>query len=162
MNGVLHKAYLLLGSNIEPEVYIRLAIQRLGKVVRILAISTAWETQAVGSTGPNFLNAAVEIVTELDASELKNSFLRPIEQELGRTRSSDKNAPRTIDIDIIIFDGEVCDANLWLDIFRAIPVAELLPDLRQPQTGMTLNEAAKRLQQNSFAIAHPELNNLSK
>jgi 2-amino-4-hydroxy-6-hydroxymethyldihydropteridine diphosphokinase len=162
MNAVLNKAYLLLGSNIEAELNIGRAIQRLGHIVRIEAISTTWETLAVGSTGPNFLNTSVEIMTELDVSGLKNGVLRPIEEELGRKRSSDKNAPRTIDIDIVIFDGEVCDENLWLDVFRALPVAELLPDLRQLQTGLTLRETAKRLQQNSFAIAHPELDNLSK
>jgi 2-amino-4-hydroxy-6-hydroxymethyldihydropteridine diphosphokinase len=162
MDEVSHKAYLLLGSNIEAEANIRRAIQQLGRVVRIEAVSMTWETLAAGSAGPNFLNTAVEITTGLNVSELKHTVLRPIEQGLGRIRTRDKNAPRTIDLDIIVFDGEICDSNLWLDVFRALPAAELLPDLRNPLTGLTLSEAAKLLQQNCFAMAHPELNNLFK
>ena len=162
MNGVLHKACLLLGSNIEAEVNLRQAIQRLGQMVRIEAISTIWETQSEGSPGPNYLNTAVEIETFLDGTELKNDVLRPIEQELSRIRTSDKNAPRTIDLDIIVFDGVVCDANLWLDAYKALPVAELFPNLRQPETDLTLSVVAKRLQQNCFAVAHPELKSLFK
>ncbi len=162
MNGALHQGCLLLGSNIEAEVNLRQAIQRLGQMVRIEAISTTWETQSEGSPGPNYLNTAVEIETFLDGTGLKKDVLRPIEQELGRIRSSNKNAPRTIDLDIIIFDGAVCDANLWLDLYRALPIAELLPNLRQPETDLTLSEVAKKLLQNRVAVVHPELKSLFK
>ncbi|MDR3575239.1 MAG: 2-amino-4-hydroxy-6-hydroxymethyldihydropteridine diphosphokinase [Anaerolineaceae bacterium] len=156
----MHHAYLLLGSNIEPEANLGEAIRRLRRVVQIEAISTAWESLADGSPGPNFLNCAIEISTKLNATELKDKILRPIEQELGRIRTRDKNAPRTIDIDIMVFDREIYDTGLWLDVYRALPVAELLPDLRDPQTGLALKEIANHLQENSFAKARPELNNL--
>lgn len=162
MQAVLHQAYLLLGSNIEAEINIRQAIQQLHQFVRVDDVSMTWETHAVGSPGPNFLNTAVKITTGLELAELKNSVLRPIEQKLGRVRTDDKNAPRTIDLDIIVFDNEICDSNLWLDVFRALPLAELLPDLLQPQTGLTLDNVAKKLQQNSFVVPHPELSDLFK
>lgn len=162
MSAILKKAYILLGSNIEPEVNIWQAIQQLGQIVQIDAISLTWETQAVGSPGPNFLNTAVGIATWLDVSGLKKNVLRPIEQELGRIRTNDKNAPRTIDLDIIVFDENICDENLWQNVFIALPMAELLPDLQQPQTGLTLRQVANRLQQDCFAIAHPEIMNLFK
>ncbi len=56
---------------------------------------------------PNFLNAAVLIETDLTAAELKEQVLQVIERELGRVRTADKNAPRTIDLDIALFGDQV-------------------------------------------------------
>ena len=162
MHADLHVAYLLIGSNIEAEVNIPQAIQRLRQFVEIEAVSMTWETQAVGSPGPNFLNTAVKITTGLEMSALKFNVLRTVEQELGRIRTSDKNAPRTIDLDIIVFDDEICDSNIWQVVFGALPMAELLPNLKHPQTGQTLREAAKVLRHNNLAVAHPELRDLIK
>ncbi len=71
-------------------------------------------------------------------------MLRPLEARLGRVRNQDKNAPRPIDFDIITVDGQLYDPLLWQYSFRAVPVAELLPDLSS-ETGERLAEAARRL-----------------
>ena len=110
----------------------------------ILRASSVWESPAVGSHGPNFLNAALLCQTSLAAEALKWQVLRPLEARLGRVRNQDKNAPRPIDFDIITVDGRLYDPLLWQYAFRAVPVAELLPDLIS-ETGERLAEAARRL-----------------
>lgn len=152
-----HLAILLLGSNISPEKNIKAAISHLHACCRILAVSTTWETQAVGSPGPNFLNVAILVSTELDPESYKWQVLRPIEEKLGRIRSADKNAPRTIDIDIITWDNKVQDANLWTRAFVAIPVAELAPALVEPSSGRTLKSVAAEMRERSAAIPRPEI-----
>lgn len=139
--GSEHQACLLLGSNIQPELNLPLAITGLQDRLSILRISRVWETPSVGSAGPNFLNAAILVTTPLDQYNLKNNILTPLEARLGRVRSEDKNAPRLIDLDIILFDGQVLDPALWHFAHRAVPVAELQPELRS-DSGETLKEIA--------------------
>lgn len=151
IDGPLHQVCLLLGSNIQPERNLPLAVRELPQAVRglgeqltILRASSVWESRAVGSPGPNFLNAALLCQTSLGAEALKWRVLRPLEARLGRVRNKDKNAPRPIDIDIITVDGRLHDPLLWQYSFRAVPVAELLPDLTS-EKGERLSEAARRL-----------------
>lgn len=139
-----HQVCLLLGSNIQPERNLALGVDLLKKKVKILRISSVWETPAEGSPGPDFLNLALLAVTPLEANELKQFVIRPLEAQLGRVRSADKNAPRTIDLDIILYDGEQLDDNLWQYAHRAVPVAEILPDYRSAE-GERLSEAAYKL-----------------
>jgi 2-amino-4-hydroxy-6-hydroxymethyldihydropteridine diphosphokinase len=144
VNPVNHLACLLVGSNIQAEENLRRAMQRLQEKVVILRIFSVWKTAAIGSEGPDFLNLALLVTTLLDATALKLQVLRPLEAEMGRIRSADINAPRPIDLDIIVFDGETIDGLLWKHAYRAVPVAELLPDLRS-DSGETLKQAAERL-----------------
>jgi len=146
-----HNAILLLGSNIKPAENIRRALKILAAETCLAEQSRIWETEAVGSSGPNFLNTAVRIETDLAPEEIKSSLIHPIEDQLGRVRSADKNMPRTMDIDIILFDGCVMDENLWTKAFIALPVAELAPDLAHPATGERLMDAAARLKNSAYA-----------
>jgi 2-amino-4-hydroxy-6-hydroxymethyldihydropteridine diphosphokinase len=143
-NGSQHQVCLLLGSNIQPERNLPLAVQQLAKLLTILRASSVWESPAVGARGPNFLNAALLCMTPFSPEALKWQVLRPLEARLGRVRNKDKNAPRPIDFDIITVDGQVHDPLLWQYSFRAVPVAELLPELRST-TGERIADAARRL-----------------
>ncbi|MDT8896799.1 MAG: 2-amino-4-hydroxy-6-hydroxymethyldihydropteridine diphosphokinase [Thermanaerothrix sp.] len=158
----MHQAYILLGSNIEPEVNIAAAIHRLKESCVINAISSIWETEAVGSPGPRFLNAVVWLSTPLDLEALKKQILAPIEQALGRVRTPDKNAPRTIDLDVLIFDDRVLDSNIWQRDFIALPLAELRPDLSHSTNSESLAEIAQRLRSTSSAFVRSDLQHLSR
>ena len=103
---------------------------------------------------PNFLNTAFFIGTELNAEKLKRDVINNIEYKLGRVRTSDKNAPRTMDIDIVLFDGVLYDQNLWKKAFVAIPMAELLPDLQHPSMNLTLNEFIRQFEGKKLAVPH--------
>jgi 2-amino-4-hydroxy-6-hydroxymethyldihydropteridine diphosphokinase len=136
---------LLLGSNIQPEAHLPLAVAGLNPWIRVERVSAVYETPAVGSAGPNFLNAAVLGETILTAQALKDQVLRPLEARLGRVRTSDKNAARTIDLDIIVWGDEILDPALGRYAHLAVPVADLIPDLCLPPNGEMLSVIAARL-----------------
>lgn len=144
MSTTLHQACILLGSNIEPEVNLPNAVALLQEKLKVLQASSAWVSPPVKGCYPEYLNMALLVVTALEASQLKEQVLRPLETRMGRVRTEDKNAPRPIDLDIIIFDGVVTDPALWQHAYRAIPVAELYPDMRK-ETGETLKVVARQL-----------------
>ncbi len=152
-----HQAYISLGSNIAPRQNLVRAVQLLREAVTVNAISAVWETEAVGSSGPRFMNATAWISTDLDAVSLKDRVLRPIEEQLGRVRSEDKYAPRTIDLDILVFDEKVLDDGLWKQDFLALPTGELRPDLLDEHTGRNLGEVAQNLRIHSSAVVVPDL-----
>ena len=148
MTVIEHQVCLLLGSNIQPEKNLTLGLDLLRNKVTIFQTSSVWETPSAGSPGPDFLNLAVLINTSLNASELRAQVLRPLELQLGRVRSTNKDAPRTFDIDIILFDGQLLDQNLWRYAHRAVPVAEILPDYRSSR-GDILKDVASELAKTS-------------
>lgn len=140
-----HRVIIGLGSNILPKKNLPKAIGLLKRSTSILQISGVWQTQAVGSGGPDFLNAAALATTPLSITELRSQILRPIENSLGRIRTSDPNAPRTIDLDILVFDNELIDPDLWDYAHICVPVAELIPDFTNLVTGESLKSLAERL-----------------
>jgi 2-amino-4-hydroxy-6-hydroxymethyldihydropteridine diphosphokinase len=144
MIGQEHQVCLLVGSNIQPETNLVRGIELLRQKIKVLHISSVWETPAVGSDGPDFFNVAIMIRTSLKADELKDGVLRPLEAQFGRVRSADKNAARPIDFDIIIFNAKLLDASLFQHAHRAVPVAEILPDYRSDR-GEILSVVASEL-----------------
>ena len=151
-----HQVCLLLGSNIQPEHNLPRAIDFLQNQLTILRISSVWETPPVGSAGPNFLNAALLAQTPLNQKKLKLQIITPLEAEMGRVRSADKNAPRPIDLDIILFDGQILDPTLWLFAHRAVPMAEIQPDILS-EAGETLKEAAEKFMAEGSIRLRPEV-----
>lgn len=164
-SSAANRAYVALGSNIHPERHLPDAVRRLGQLGRLLAVSRVYESQPVGKTDqPTFLNAAVLVETGLDPVEFKARVLQTIEQELGRVRTADKNAPRTIDLDIALWNDEVRevggrripDPELLERAYIARPLADLAPQYRHPVTGQRLLEIAEGL--GDAGLAHrPDL-----
>jgi len=151
------EALVLLGSNIEPVHNTRQAVRLLHALFDVRAVSTAWETAAVGSNGPNFINVAVKIETNASPAQLKAECLRRMEHRLGRVRTNDKNGPRTIDLDVIVYDHVVLDPALWNQAHIAIPVADLAPGLIEPISRRTLEEIARAFQESGSVIARTDL-----
>ena len=141
----LHHAYLNLGSNIEPEKNIVEAIKLLREMGRVAATSSVWESESVGYNGPIFLNTCILFLTNLEPDELKEKVIRPIESQLGRVRDGNKNAPRTIDIDIVLFDNTPYYTTTWKYAFVVIPLAELIPDFEHPFEKKTLIKVSEQL-----------------
>jgi 2-amino-4-hydroxy-6-hydroxymethyldihydropteridine diphosphokinase len=162
-----NKAYLSLGSNIEPEMNLNAAVAMLAELTNLKAVSSVWETLPLGMAGqPNFLNAAALIETELTAERLKAQLLSPIEQKLGRVRQANKNAPRPMDIDLMLFNRQVLqlgdrhipDPEVLERPFVAIPLAEIAPDYVHPETGQTLKEIATAFEGARAGMTlHPDL-----
>ncbi len=152
-----HQVYLGLGSNIAPGQNLVHGVAYLRQYVIIEKFSSVWETAPVPAVGPRYLNAAVMIKTHLSVTLLKSIILHRIEAQLGRLRSSNKNAPRTIDLDILIYDNKLMDTKVWTQAFVAVPLAELIPDLMNPTTGETLRQAADRLAKGTSVKQRPEI-----
>lgn len=149
----LHQALLSIGSNIEPERNMQAAVRELARYGRVVRVSAVWQSPAEGASGqPDFLNAALWLETPLSAAELKETAIAAVEAYLGRVRSPDRNAPRTIDIDIMLFDDDrlaigrrrIPDPEVCERPFVAIPLAEIAPGYRHPETRETLAEIAAR------------------
>jgi len=95
------KFYLSLGSNINAEANIILAIEKLQKILYNSEYSSVHQTKAEGFEGDDFLNLVVSGDTELSFDEL-NKKLKDIEDEAGRNRDAPKFSARTLDIDIVL------------------------------------------------------------
>ncbi len=155
----MNQVVIALGSNIDKERNLPLAVAMLRQTSRITAVSAVYETIPVGLLNqPNFWNMAVLLKTDLSPAQLKQTVIGPIEVKLKRIRQADPNAPRTIDIDIVLFnemvgdydggDGRLRplpDPDLLKFAHVAVPVADLLPDIPHPVTGERLAELAQRL-----------------
>jgi 2-amino-4-hydroxy-6-hydroxymethyldihydropteridine diphosphokinase len=143
------RAFIAVGSNIEPERNVLLALELLMRRVRVVAASTFYRTEPLGRPEQaSFVNGAWEVRAERDARELKFGVLRPIEAELGRVRTADRYAARPIDLDIAVYgdllirepDLMVPDPDILERPFLAIPVLELAPEIRLPGTEMALKD----------------------
>jgi len=152
-----HLAYLNLGSNIEPEVNLVKAVQLLQKYGDVQKVSRAWESRSVGAAGPNYLNACVAFISPFMQTDLKERIIRPIEAQLGRKRSENKYTPRTIDIDIVLFDDKPNNDKVWKFAFVIVPLAEIYPDYKNPLTQEKITKTATRLRQEIWMESRPEV-----
>ncbi len=143
-----------MGSNIEPAENVKKALRLLASQVRIREISNVYSTEAEGRPEqPSYYNCMVMIETDIPPKELKRTVLREIEEELGRRRTEDKNAPRTIDLDLILYgdlikksdDLVLPDPQIASRPFLAIPLFELKPDLILPGINLLIKDVAARL-----------------
>ena len=141
----MHQIILLIGSNIEPQKNIPAALKMLEEVHPFKRCSRIWKTTAFGSKGPDFLNIAIQTDTSLNIPDYKLQVIKKIETALKRERFPDKNAPRTIDIDIITYDGEIIDNGIWNKFFISVPLADLLPEWENPDSGKSLRAIAQEM-----------------
>jgi len=136
-------AYIAAGSSIEASKHLDAAMTELRTAVDVTAVSTVYRTPAINRPGdPDFLNCVFQVRTTLSPRTLKFSVLHEIERRLGRIRSADRYAPRSIDLDLILLGDETCDEpdltiphpdlSRW---FVWIPLLELSPTLSVPGLG---------------------------
>jgi 2-amino-4-hydroxy-6-hydroxymethyldihydropteridine diphosphokinase len=139
--------FVAIGSNISPERNLPQAVALLDRRARILDLSTIYLSAAEGPAGqPNFLNVVVKVATEMPPRDFKFDVLRTIEAELGRRRSENKYAPRTIDLDLLLYNDLVINApDLTLPDpeiparpYLAFPLYELEPGLLVPGLDVAL------------------------
>ena len=95
------KYYLSLGSNINAQANINLALEELEKVLSNTQCSSTHQTTAEGFEGDDFLNLIFAGETELSFEDLNNK-LKKIEDASGRQRNVPKFSARTLDIDIVL------------------------------------------------------------
>lgn len=141
------QVYLGLGSNIEPAANLRLAVSELRERFGDVRLSTVYRSPPLGFDGDDFLNLAAGLNSGLSPREVVREF-DDIHRIAGRERDGDKLLPRTIDIDLLLYNRLIVDsAGLQLprkDVleyaFVLRPLSELAPDYIHPISGRRLRE----------------------
>ncbi len=145
------RAFVAVGSNIDPEVNIVRALDLLMERVRVTATSKFYRTAPIGRPQQaEYANGVWSIETDVGPHGLKNGMLRPIEARLGRGRSSDKYAPRQIDLDVVLYNDAVIDGpdlvlpdpDIRRRAFLVVPLLELAPEMVLPDTRESLASLA--------------------
>ncbi len=142
------QVYVGIGSNIDREYNIRGGISRIQSLYDDVVISKVYECAAYGFEGDDFFNLVAGFNTTQSLSKVAE-MLRQIEFEFGRRRTETKYAPRSLDIDILMYD-DVISAKYKLprkDIleyaFVLKPLSEISPDLLHPVEHKTMSELWK-------------------
>jgi 2-amino-4-hydroxy-6-hydroxymethyldihydropteridine diphosphokinase len=139
--------WVSLGSNLDRDASLRGAVRRLRAVAGDPVLSSVYESAAVGAAGPPFYNLVAGFETDLGVAAI-NDWLRAIETAFGRERGADKNAPRTLDLDLLtygervgVIDGYALPrADILQYAFVLAPLAEVAPHERHPFDGRTYAE----------------------
>jgi 2-amino-4-hydroxy-6-hydroxymethyldihydropteridine diphosphokinase len=145
--STVHKAivaYVALGANLgDAKATLSHAVHALAELTRtqLLDTSPIYQTEAVDSEGPDYLNSVAKLSTELSPHELL-AALQAIETTYGRERPY-RNAPRTLDLDLLLYGGEhIATADLTVPhprmherAFVLAPLADIAPDVVVPGHG---------------------------
>ena len=137
--------YLGLGSNIDAEKNLGLAVRELRHRYGELDISTVYRSAAVGFEGDDFLNLVVGLWSDETPLKICEEIER-LHNLSGRVRGSEKWASRPLDIDLLLYNDLVIDerpvrvprSDILEYSFVLRPLAELAPDLVHPVTGKTM------------------------
>jgi 2-amino-4-hydroxy-6-hydroxymethyldihydropteridine diphosphokinase len=142
----MHLAYIALGANLDdPAAQLRAALQALTGLPqsRLLRASSLYRTAPVGIHGqPDFINAVAAFETTLTPQAML-AALFAVEEQFGRRRDF-HHAPRTLDLDLLLYDEQVIDSpqlrlphpRMHLRAFVLAPLLEIAPDCRIPGRGL--------------------------
>jgi 2-amino-4-hydroxy-6-hydroxymethyldihydropteridine diphosphokinase len=147
-----NRAFIAMGSNVDAEEHLREAVWRLAEHCTLVEVSPVYETAPAGDEeAPDFLNAVAVVETTRSAASLRRDVLRSIEAALGRERPTETHY--IIDLDLILFNDEILDLEgrhvpdpaILAQTHLAVPLADLIPERRHPETGQTFREIAQSI-----------------
>ena len=139
------RIYISIGSNIDAEHNIRIAVHALQEHYGKLILSSVYESESVGFEGDNFLNLVAGVNTDEDVYTVV-AMLRKIEDDNGRDRSGPRFSPRTVDLDLLLYDDlvlkeeglELPRDEITKNAFVLLPLEEIAPQLIHPLSGNTM------------------------
>ncbi|WP_250656485.1 2-amino-4-hydroxy-6-hydroxymethyldihydropteridine diphosphokinase [Alkalimarinus coralli] len=141
------KVYVSIGSNIDRELHVTVALDALQDYFGELQVSSVFESEAVGFEGDCFLNLVAGFETDLSVGELSR-LLKQIESDNGRIKNAPKFCSRTLDIDILTYDDRVGETDgvdlprneILENAFVLWPLAELAAGCAHPKVGRTYSQ----------------------
>jgi 2-amino-4-hydroxy-6-hydroxymethyldihydropteridine diphosphokinase len=152
------QVFVAAGSNVEPYAHMLLASRELKRAFADIRFSPWYQNRAVGFEGSDFINLVAAFTTELSVDELL-VVLRSIETLCGRPREAPRWAPRSMDLDVLLYGDLVCKRSaltlprpdLLTRAYMLGPLNDLAPDLKHPTAELTIGELWRRFDQ----AAHP-------
>lgn len=141
----MRRAFVGLGSNVEPARHLRLALAGLDRAFAGLQRSPVCSSPAEGYAGPDYWNLCAAFDTALPAEELV-VWLKGLERSLGRQSGEPRLAPKTLDADLLLLGGMVSQLlplphpEIVTRAYVLGPLAMLAPDLVLPGAGTRLGD----------------------
>jgi len=133
-----HIIYISVGSNVDKEKHTKAGLQGMYQAFGELTLSSVFESESVGFEGNNFYNLVVKASTRLSVEKVCR-ILKKIEQDNKRLRGEQKFAPRTLDLDLLLYDQKVTNDPIELprpeilyNAFVLKPLAEIAADEIHP------------------------------
>ncbi|NGX16115.1 2-amino-4-hydroxy-6-hydroxymethyldihydropteridine diphosphokinase [Wenzhouxiangella sp. XN24] len=141
------EVYIGAGSNVEPRRHLGLGLRALAERFGVLRLSPVYRNSPVGFSGEDFLNLVIAFETEDDVHEVV-AALGAIEAAHGRVRGEEKFAPRTLDLDLLLYGDLVIDEHgvqlprdeITRYPFVLRPLADLAGDRIHPVLGRSFSE----------------------
>ncbi len=136
----MKRVYVGVGSNIERELNVRAALDRLDQLFAPISVSPVYESEAVGFSGEPFFNLVVGFDTRLSLQEVRLQ-LHAIERENGNAGTLPKFSARSLDLDLLTY-GDFCGVSCGAKLPRADiaeyaytlwPLADIAPQELHPQ-----------------------------
>jgi 2-amino-4-hydroxy-6-hydroxymethyldihydropteridine diphosphokinase len=133
-----HIIYISVGSNVDKEKHTKAGLQGMSQAFGELTLSSVFESESVGFEGNNFYNLVVKANTSLSIEQVC-VVLKKIEQDNKRQRVEQKFAPRTLDLDLLLYDRQIITQPIQLprpeilcNAFVLKPLAEIAADEVHP------------------------------
>jgi 2-amino-4-hydroxy-6-hydroxymethyldihydropteridine diphosphokinase len=150
--------YVAIGSNVDAERNVAKAKGELKRIFPDTRFSTCYRNRAVGFEGDDFVNCVAGFTTDLSVHQVIEQ-LQAIEILCDRPRDAPRWAPRTMDLDILLYDSLVCSEpklklprpDLLKRAFMLGPMAEIAPEVVHPTEAVTIGELWQRFDR----AAHP-------
>ena len=152
------RVYVAAGSNVDPVANLRRAVAALRAAFPGAVVSRAYSNTAVGFEGEDFVNLVAGFDTDASLADVL-AVLHAIEAQCGRPREAPKWAPRSMDLDVLLFGDRVGEfpgaklprPDLLKRAYMLGPLAEIAPDVVHPTLGVTIGELWQRFDR----AAHP-------
>ncbi len=151
--------YISLGSNINRQYHVEKGLDALAKLFSPLTLSSLFESEAVGFAGKPFYNMVIGATTELSLAEVTRE-LRAIEYDNGRLENAKKFSPRTLDLDLLLYDNIVAEQPAQIprdeiskNAFVLWPLAEIAGKLSHPVTGESYQKMWQQYEKNQQKLS---------
>jgi 2-amino-4-hydroxy-6-hydroxymethyldihydropteridine diphosphokinase len=154
--------YLGMGSNMQPEQNLRMAVDSLRSHFAGVVLSNAYQSEALGFDGDDFINLVARIETDLPVSDVLE-VLERIHDKSGRERGCAKFVSRPLDIDLLLYDRLVNDTmrvprdDVLEYSFVLVPLAELAADYVHPVTGRNIADHLQEFDKSNHPLTKREL-----
>lgn len=153
------RVYVAAGSNVDPVAHLKRALAALRASFPDLVCSRGYVNKAVGFEGEDFVNLVVGFTTPLALADVL-AVLQAIESACGRPREAPKWAPRSMDLDVLLygdivgtFPGAVLPRpDLLRRAYMLGPLAEIAPDAVHPTAHATIGELWQRFDRDAHAM----------